>query len=265
MTTMPRLLLLLAAWCCGLTAALAATHPDTTTVRMMTFNIHAGHDASLLKIALLIKQLQPDFVALQEVDCGTHRSHARHQNDRDFVTELAYHSGMMGLYAPTIRFSGGLYGIGLLSRHPYCHSRNIMLPNPNPEMEQRALLEATYVLPTGDTLDVACTHLEAFDNDCREAQGEFLRQHFAATHHPTLIAGDFNAQPHEAVIAQVMLPEWLDCTDRQPTYSTEKPQEKIDYIFARPTSRWRLVDTQVVNCHLSDHFPVIATLQLIAE
>ena len=264
---MRRLFLLIAAWCC-LTTAVAAPHrnrPDTVTVRVMTFNLHAGHDASLQEIALLIKRLQPDFVALQEVDCNTHRAGSRHQNGRDFITELAWHSGLMGLYGPTLRFSGGLYGIGMLSRHPHCQSRNIMLPNPNPEMEQRALLEATFVLPSGDTIDVACTHLEAFDQQCREAQGEFLRQHYAAAPHPTVIAGDFNAHPDDAVIAQVMLPEWLDCTDRQPTFSTVAPEEKLDYIFARPRGRWRVVDTQVVPCHMSDHFPVVSTLQLLAE
>ena len=86
-------------------------------VKVMTFNIHAGHDASLTQIAQLIKSECPDFVALQEVDCNTHRNNARHQNGRDFMAELAYHSGMMALYCPTITYSGGYYGIGLLTRH----------------------------------------------------------------------------------------------------------------------------------------------------
>lgn len=236
---------------------------DTTIVTVMTFNLHAGHDASLQEIALLIKERHPDFVALQEVDCGTHRANAHHQNGRDFIAELAYHSGMMGLYGPAIRFSGGLYGIGLLSRHPYCQSRNIMLPNPNPEMEQRALLEAAYVLPNGDTITVACTHLEAFDATCREAQGAFLQTHFNGVTRPTIIAGDFNAQPTDGVIAQVILPNWLDCTNRQPTFSTYKPEEKIDYIFARPATRWQVVSTEVIDRYLSDHFPVITTLRLV--
>ena len=81
---------------------LQAGAADGVRVTVMTFNLHAGHDASLHEIALLIKERQPDFVALQEVDCGTHRANARHQNGRDFVTELAYRSGMMGLYGPAI-------------------------------------------------------------------------------------------------------------------------------------------------------------------
>ncbi len=243
--------------------AMSQERADTRTLTVMTFNIHAGHDASLQQIALLIGAYHPDFVALQEVDCHTHRANSRHQNGRDFITELAYHSGMMGLYAPTIRYSGGLYGIGLLTRHPYTSSQRWLLPNPNPAMEQRALLEANCILPEGDTVTVACTHLEAFDQKCRDAQGEFLREHYAHVATPTIIAGDFNAQPTDAVITNIMLPEWIDCTEHHPTFSTINPEEKIDYIFARPRQQWQVVDSKVIDCKLSDHYPVVTTLRLM--
>lgn len=61
---------------------LAETHPSDT-IRVMTFNLHAGHDASLEQIGELIKRYNPDFVALQEVDHKTMRRNCPHQNGRD--------------------------------------------------------------------------------------------------------------------------------------------------------------------------------------
>ncbi|MBO4814810.1 MAG: endonuclease/exonuclease/phosphatase family protein [Muribaculaceae bacterium] len=244
----------------------ALAHTDTLTV--MTLNLHAGRDASLEQIGLFIKQYNPDFVALQEVDLNTHRANCRHQNGRDFITELAYHSGMQGLFCPTIKFSGGLYGIGLLTRHPFVEVQNIMLPHPNPKMEQRGLLQGTFVLPDGDTVVMACTHLEAFDSLSRVAQAQFILSHFDDMAHPAILAGDFNAPPLDPAIS-MLTTQWTDCTPAdQPTFSTTKPTQKIDYILThpagipKPESAWRVLGSQVIPIILSDHFPVITTLLL---
>ena len=236
---------------------LAQGHNDTITV--MTFNLHAGHDASLQQIGEFIRQYQPDFVALQEVDQNTHRSNCQHQNGRDFINELAYHSGMQGLFGPTIKFSGGHYGIGLLTRHQFVDVHNIKLPHPNARMEQRGLLQGTFILPDGDTIMVACTHFEAFDSVSRAAQTQFILNHFADTKYPVLLAGDFNAPPEDAAIGLIKS-RWLDCTVDNFTFSVEKPHEKIDYIFAHPKEVWRTIESQVLPIKMSDHFPVIATV-----
>ncbi|MBQ4006908.1 MAG: endonuclease/exonuclease/phosphatase family protein, partial [Muribaculaceae bacterium] len=95
--------------------------------------------------------------------------------------------------------------------------------------------------------------------------------HFDGTTHPAILAGDFNAPPHDPTIQQ-LLAQWTDCTPAdQPTFSTSKPSEKIDYILTRPTpscpagtatSSWRIVESHVIHTILSDHFAVIATLVL---
>ena len=235
----------------------AQGHSDT--IRVMTYNLHAGHDASLQEIGQLIKQYEPDFVALQEVDQNTHRTNCLHQNNRDFITELAYYSGMQGLFGPTIRFSGGHYGIGLLSRHQFVDVQNIKLPHPVASMEQRGLLQGTFVLADGDTIMFACTHLEAFDSISRAAQAEFLLEHFVGTTLPVILAGDFNASPDDDVINQLM-GQWLDCTVGDFTFSVKNPKEKIDYILARPAGAWRTIESQVIPVKMSDHYPVIATV-----
>ncbi len=256
-----RHILLLSAWLLAF-AASAQGHNDT--IRVMTFNLHAGHDASLLQIGQFIKQYRPDFVALQEVDHNTRRSNCPHQNDRDFITELAHYSGMQGLFGPTIKFSGGLYGIGLLTRHQFVDVHNIKLPHPVERMEQRGLLQGAFILADGDTIIFACTHLEAFDNVSRAAQVQFIIDHFSHSPLPVILAGDFNASPDDPVIGQLMN-QWLDCTTDDFTFSVKSPSEKIDYILAQPKRAWHTIESQVIPVEMSDHYPVIATMVLTRD
>ena len=251
-----RHLFVISAW---LLASMAFAQGHNDTIKVMTFNLHAGHDASLEQIGLLIKQYQPDFVALQEVDQNTHRANCPHQNDRDFINELAYYSGMQGLFGPTIKFSGGHYGIGLLTRHQFVEVQNIKLPHPVARMEQRGLLQGTFILPDGDTIMFACTHLEAFDSVSRAAQAQFILDRFADAAYPVILAGDLNASPDDAVI-RLLTSQWHDCTVDDFTFSVNNPHEKIDYILARPMPAWRTIESQVIPVKMSDHYPVIATL-----
>ena len=253
-----RHILLISAW---LLACATSAQGHNDTIKVMTFNIHAGHDASLQQIGQFIKRYQPDFVALQEVDHNTRRSNCPQQNDRDFITELAYYSGMQGLFGPTIKFSGGNYGIGLLTRHQFVDVNNIKLPHPVDRMEQRGMLQGTFILADGDTITFACTHLEAFDSVSRAAQVQFILDHFSGSMRPVILAGDFNASPDDPVIERLMN-QWLDCTTDDFTFSVNTPNEKIDYILAQPKGVWHTIESQVIPVKLSDHYPVIATLVL---
>ena len=80
---------------------------DTLRVRVMTYNLRFGELASLEELAHHIKCFKPDFVALQEVDSKTDRKRTPHQKGKDFISELAYHTGMFGLYGKTIDYSTG--------------------------------------------------------------------------------------------------------------------------------------------------------------
>lgn len=69
----------------------------TAVVRVMTYNIHhaRGMDGKVdpRRIAAIIRQEQPDIVALQEVDRGVPRSAGR-----DLTRELAEMTGMSGYF-----------------------------------------------------------------------------------------------------------------------------------------------------------------------
>jgi len=82
---------------------------------------------------------------------------------------------------------------------------------------------------------------------------------------PTIMAGDLNAEPGSPPLA-ALGPGWLDTTPTapQPSFPSDKPKIRIDFIFARPASEWRVVSAEVVNePGASDHRPVLAVLELL--
>src|SRR5690606_30626594 len=85
-------------------------------LKIVCYNILFGSRSSLDDISAFFKEQNADIVALQEVDVNTNRPEAVHHNGKHFITVLGYHSGMLTAYARTIYYSGGYYGIGILSQ-----------------------------------------------------------------------------------------------------------------------------------------------------
>lgn len=242
---------------CGVVSA----QHDTLRVRVMTYNLRFGELSSLEDLAYHIKSFKPDFVALQEVDVHTARERAPHQNGKDFIAELAYRTGMFGLYGKTIEYAGGYYGIGMLSKYPYITTEKVLLPNPE-NKEQRALLEAL-VEVGGDTLTFVSTHLEVSSEKLRNMQARFICNRFENAPYPVIIGGDFNARHYSDAIVNIMSKSWFPATNGDFTFPAWKPIIKIDYLFARPVEGWKLIKTQTVHSRLSDHLPIVSDLEYV--
>ena len=129
------------------------------TLKLMTYNLRFGELASMQQIAEYISSENPDIVAVQECDWATNRKRAPHQNGVKFVNELAYHTGMFGIYGKSINYAGGYYGIGLLSKYPILSYERVLLPNDG-RTEQRSMLVADIELPDGEVITFVNTHLE---------------------------------------------------------------------------------------------------------
>ena len=237
---------------------------DTLKLRVMTYNLRFGELATIDQLAEQIKALNPDFVALEEVDVNTHRSLAPHQNGKNMLSELAGKTNLFGLYGKTIPFSNGYYGIGILSRYPCISVNKFALPNPQGE-EPRVLLEGLFEVGKTDTVFFAATHLDVKDERTRELQAGYITDHFKDSPFPVIIGGDFNATPDSKVIKDIMVRNWSDVTDSSLTFPAREPKVKIDYLFARPRNRWKLVSTHAVLSLLSDHLPVVTELEFIRE
>lgn len=255
------LLVLLLFTCCSVSVYGQSNDSSGFRLKVMSYNLRFGERASLEELADYIKNENPDIVALQEVDVRTNRTQAVHQNGKDFITELGYRTGMLTAYARTIDFSGGYYGVGILSRYPFEQTRKVVLPLPAGSNEQRALLVADVELPEKKRFTFVSTHLDHSSSSVRvqqvEAINEFFRQHPL----PLIIAGDFNAQPDNPEINEGMN-EYLQLCNNQPTFPSDDPSSKIDYIFCKPSGRWKRINSATLKSVLSDHLPVVAEVEL---
>ena len=238
-------------------AAFAGEKDDT--LKIMSYNLRFGELATMKQIGEYIASEAPDIVALQECDWDTHRTRAPHQNGVRFVNELAYLSGMFGLYGKSIDYAGGYYGIGILSRYPILRSERVLLPNDG-KSEQRSMLIADIELPSGKIVTFVCTHLEVKTSEMRQEQVRFINRYFKGSKNNIILCGDMNAEPDSEEMRE-LAGKWANLTDRNLTFSTAKPQMKIDYIWARPASRVSLLSTRVcTETKLSDHFPIVSEI-----
>lgn len=242
-------------------AAVMSSAEKGDTLKLMTYNLRFGELASMEQIADYISSEHPDIVALQECDWATNRTRAPHQNGVMFVNELAYHTGMFGIYGKSINYAGGYYGIGILSRYPILRYERVLLPNDG-KTEQRSMLIADIELPDGTVITFVNTHLEVKTAQMRIEQVKFIEKYLKGRKNQIFLAGDMNAIPDSEEM-RMLRENWMDLTNKVFTYHTSKPEIKIDYIYSKPSKDVELLGTEVrEDIKLSDHFPVISTIVL---
>lgn len=250
-----------AAWLLGcLLFAAPAKAQEKTTLKIMSFNLRFGERASLEELGIFIRNERPDIVMLQEVDVCTRRERAPGRHDKNFIARLGYYTEMFGAYGKTIPYKGGYYGIGLLSRYPLIRIERYLLPKPEENREQRALLVARAELDDGEEITVACTHLD-LKPEIRRIQVDSIDARLRREAGMVWLGGDFNARPDAPEIAGGMRSWRKSCRDTDFTLPAEKPKAKIDYIFWKPSAGWRPVDAYVPETTLSDHRPVVAVFE----
>lgn len=242
-----------------------ATIDSSRIIKVLSFNILHGANTNgnfdLDVIAKVIRDQDPDFVALQEVDYKTNRA-----KKYDLVTELGWRTKMAPLYGRAMYYDAGEYGEGILSKHTFLKTRNVALPY-IPGDEPRAALEITTVLPSKDTIAFIGTHLDHLkENNNRLMQAKKINETFRSNKYPTILAGDLNAVPGSAPM-NILESFWTASYNRsnpKPTYPSDKPLKKIDYVLYRPQKKWRVLESKVI-CDIiaSDHCAYLVTLQLI--
>ena len=244
-----------------LASSLAFAAEKGDTLKLMTYNLRFGELSAMKQIGEYILSEAPDVVAVQECDWATCRKRAPHQNGVKFMNELAYHTGMFGIYGKSINYAGGYYGIGILSRYPVLRYERVLLPNDG-KTEQRSMLVADIELPDGKIITFVNTHLEVKTSQMRVEQVEFIEEYLKDWPNQIFLAGDMNAVPQSEEMSMLRR-NWKDLTDDVFTYHTSKPEIKIDYIYARPADSVTLLETDVrEGVILSDHFPVVSTIVL---
>lgn len=259
-------LCLLLAACAG-----AGARGQTEAVRILTFNIHAGKDATqqpnLERVAAVIDSTDADIVMLQEVDRRTQRA-----GGADHLAELEKLTGMFAAFAKSLDYQGGDYGIALLSRWPIDSAATVRLEVEPPQErsgvshEPRVALHAVVRTPSGP-LHVLNTHIDAGGPATYRRQEVIgflarIRNHVPASE-PVILGGDLNARPTTAEIAAVSLSlsdAFATCgTGAGETFPASGPDRRIDYVFYRQA---RCVNARVHPTQASDHRPLLVTLEI---
>ncbi len=252
---------------CGIASPLFAQKPQET-IKILSYNIYHGENpfqtgvGNIEQIAALISELNPDLVALQEVDSMTTRTARVYGAKVDLVQKLAELTDYTGYFAKAMDYSEGGYGEGLLVKgNGKFETQNLPLPAGG---EPRAAAWVAYKLASGKEIAFAGTHLCHEFEENRIAQVKAVSQRGAKEKLPTIWAGDLNFRPESEAYKSIK-GSWKDSgaapIPYSPTYGSTEEGARIDYVWF-DSSKFTLVDYQVLNVTHSDHYPVLVTLQL---
>lgn len=237
------------------------------TLSILTYNIHHANPPSkpgvidVDAIAAVITRLQPDVVALQEVDVHTNRS-GKTLHQAKYIAEK---TGMYFYFAKAIDFADGQYGVAILSRYPIKDAAVNQLPTLSiTKGEPRVLATATISNARGRQFKFACTHLDAQRSDTnRILQINRMVEILEQEKLPVILAGDLNAEPGSIVINQLDRYFTRTCvTGCGFTIPEINPNKTIDFIAFSPKKLTVISHQVIAEPYASDHLPVLATLVL---
>lgn len=244
------------------------------TLTIMAYNIAKGfvHQGGLSfaapdevrpplqSIAELIKAEQPDLVFLSEtiLECGPAPVNQ--------ITTLAEATGLpfwafgenYNIGLPFYRIVGGN---AVLSRWPLHAVANPSLAGRRPfyiTRNNRRILWCA--MPINDEpLLLGAVHNDSFNPVNNLAQVRQILDYLDGR--PALLAGDFNACPHEPPMQLLReTGQFSGAFDGPFTFPAAAPQQKIDYILA--PAAWQLLEHRVLPGTASDHRPIISTFRV---
>jgi endonuclease/exonuclease/phosphatase family metal-dependent hydrolase len=237
----------------------------------MSYNMAAGN-GDLARIAESIRAVDPDLVALQEVDVHW----AERSKFEDQAAALGEQLRMQVRFARIYQLASARpalpareYGVALLSRHPIASWANHALtrlstqqqaPVPEP---MPGFLEA-HVQLQGSTIRVFNTHLDYRpDPSVRRQQVSEMLAIIGDANLPTLLLGDLNAQPDASELRpllQRLRDAWPAEAGPGHTYPAAEPVRRIDYVLI--SEHFRVQAARVPVTVASDHRPVVVELVL---
>ena len=252
-------------------------------MRLVTFNVLHGASpedgvVDLDRFAAAVESLDPDVLALQEVDRGNARSHAADLADVAAQAMGAASSRFCaamtidpdGRWHPAPRTPAPdvtAYGVALVSRHPVTGWRELRLPLIRPRFpvvrrdprrlelrreERRTAVLAEVATPEGPLL-VASAHL-SFVPGWAQLQLYALRRAMGAARGPALIMGDLNMTPPPARRFSGFRPLASGLT-----FPSDEPVRQIDHVLARGDVG-DVVDVRSVRLPVSDHRALVVDL-----
>ena len=218
----------------------------------MTYNFHHAEVTDGVidysRMAEVIRQLDADIVALQEVDNQTDRTEGVNRAEK--LAGLAgYEYFVFGRSMP---YGGGEYGLAVMSRYPIVSHQVHPLPF-RFGLEPRTMLLTT--IDTGVTagkITFANTHLCHQSEENRIDQVRRVNSLLEGIEEPVFLLGDFNAREDNDSMRIMWSRNWLDLSSGH---------SRIDYILARKQDQIRVGDSRMIEDRVtSDHFPIVVEI-----
>lgn len=206
-----------------------------------------------------LKQINPDILALVEVDTGSFR--AKKDEVKFFEKELGMNSFVEKVKYPVKGWMNLFHHIPILNHQANAIVSKYKLGDVKyhvfHEGTKRLVIEATVKCPKKVTLLLA--HL-ALGKKTRAAQIEELIGIVNSIKNPVILMGDFNTFNGEREIQRLLGNTHLSDMSKldtgiveltQPSY---KPTKRLDYVLT--SSKVNVKDYSVLDYHFSDHKPV---------
>ena len=245
--------------------------PSPVRFSIMTYNVHSciGNDGKDMprRIAQIIAALDPDIVALQELDVGLSRT-----GGVDQAHLIACELDMFFHFHPSLHIQGGRYGNAILSRHPIRPVKAGALPSRRKEPRRGALWVEVDI--EGHAIQVINTHLGVTPVRRRTQSATLLGPDWLGNPRcrpPVVLCGDMNATPgsyvhhsfsRELTDAQLLLPG-----RHRPrrTWPSITPFLRLDHVFLSRDILVRnvRVPRSMIAKMGSDHLPLLVEAQLL--
>jgi endonuclease/exonuclease/phosphatase family metal-dependent hydrolase len=226
-------------------------------VTVLTWNIHGcvGRDGAFdpKRILGLLREAQPDLVALQEIDARTPLAAGL-----DPFVYFAEGLGWISASVKTLETPHGHYGHMLLSRWPMDGVLDADLSMPG--REPRKAIVATVRSPWS-TIFIIAVHLGLNRRERRFQIARLKGQIDARAQKPMVVVGDFNEIRRRGAAERTFCPP-LQPTDALPTYPSRCPVLPLDRIWHNEPLRLVSMRTLKEGGVMSDHLPLIVDLSL---
>jgi endonuclease/exonuclease/phosphatase family metal-dependent hydrolase len=234
---------------------------------IMSWNLQGSQRPDIVKIADKIEQYQPDIIAIQEIQ--KHQARALSRKLGWSYVWAFKHNG----YGPLLPRRAE--GMALMSRSPLTNSGKTTLSSSYGHFtyRRRIAMWATVDID-GQQFTLFNTHLASDDiGDEGSTQAQRLREIISSYNdRPTYIAGDFNDHQRPDIVEILNSDQnhdaWTYASSRSRnglTNPTKNPFQRLDHILVPRTqaiARVEVPDTDQTWIELSDHLPVIATINL---
>ena len=238
-------------------------------LRIVSYNIHKcrGLDQRVrpARIAQVLRGLNADIIALQEVVCGAG------DEAEDQARYIAAHiGGYQFVFGENRKIGDAPYGNAILSRLPILAAENYDITTGI--REPRGCLRADIELPGGDLLHLFNAHLGTGFLERRRQAHKLV--HASAVNNPRfygrrVVLGDFNEWSRglvtELLSAHLQTVDLRSAFRRLPSYPTFMPFMHLDHIYFDPIVELRhfAMDRRRTTMIASDHLPLIADFEVV--